>query len=327
MFSDRQKALGWLVIGLLAGCAAPQPRSPFAGDGQRPLLLAHRGISQTFDAQGVDKDTCTATRMHPPTHPYLENTLPSMRAALKAGADVFEVDIHPTSDGDFAVFHDWGLECRTDGSGVTRSHTLAYLQDLDIGYGYTADGGKSYPFRGKGVGMMPSLGEVLQAFSHELILINVKSDDPLEGEQLAAYLAKLSPERRSRLAVYGGDRPIAAVKQRLPGMLTLSQESLKACLIGYKLFSWSGQIPASCEKQLLLVPLNFGYELPGWPDAFVASMTAVGSAVFALGNYAGGPSTGIDSLAQLKALPQGYRGGIWTNEISLIGAALRQQGK
>jgi len=28
---------------------------------------------------------------------------------------------------------------------------------LDIGYGDTADGGKSWPFRGKGVGMMPSL--------------------------------------------------------------------------------------------------------------------------------------------------------------------------
>lgn len=175
--------------------------------------------------------------------------------------------------------------------------------------------------------MMPSLGEVLQAFPGQLILINVKSNDASEGERLADYLGRLSPEQRRYLAVYGGDRPIEEIKRNLPEMLTLSQESLKACLIGYKLIGWSGRIPASCEKQLLVVPLNFGHELPGWPHDFVKKMTAVGSAVFVLGNYAGGPSTGIDSLAQLKALPPDYSGGIWTNEISLIGTEVRKPGK
>lgn len=91
-----------------------------------------------------------------------------------------EFDVHPTKDGQFAVFHDWTLECRTDVEGVTRDHTMEELKQLDIGYGYTADGGKTYPFRGKGVGLMPTLDEVLVAFPKQSFLIHIKSDDPLE---------------------------------------------------------------------------------------------------------------------------------------------------
>ena len=57
-----------------------------------------------------------------------------MRASFEAGADILEFDIHPTTDGRFAVFHDWTLECRTDGRGVTREHSMAALKRLDIGY-------------------------------------------------------------------------------------------------------------------------------------------------------------------------------------------------
>src|ERR1700704_1812185 len=46
-----------------------------------PVLLAHRGLAQTFDLDGVTNDSCTAARIHAPTHPYLENTLASMAAA------------------------------------------------------------------------------------------------------------------------------------------------------------------------------------------------------------------------------------------------------
>jgi glycerophosphoryl diester phosphodiesterase len=74
-----------------------------------------------------------------------------MRAAFNKGADMVEFDVQPTTDGQFAVFHDWTLNCRTNGAGVTRDHTMKELKALDVGYGYTADGGKTYPFRGKGV--------------------------------------------------------------------------------------------------------------------------------------------------------------------------------
>jgi glycerophosphoryl diester phosphodiesterase len=146
-----------------------------------PVLLAHRGMAQTYHREGLERDTCTATRIDEPDHPFLENTIASMRAAFAMGADIVELDIHPTTDGQFAVFHDWSLECRTEGKGVTREQAMSYLKTLDVGYGYTADGGKTFPFRGTGVGLMPTLDEVLQAFPDKRFLINVKSRDPSRG--------------------------------------------------------------------------------------------------------------------------------------------------
>ena len=49
----------------------------------KPVLLAHRGIAQRFDERDLKNDTCTAARMLPPSHEYLENTVSSMRAALR----------------------------------------------------------------------------------------------------------------------------------------------------------------------------------------------------------------------------------------------------
>jgi glycerophosphoryl diester phosphodiesterase len=93
-----------------------------------PTLLAHRGLAQTYPASGLTATTCTAARIFAPEHSFIENTLPSMRAAFAAGADIVELDVHPTSDGQVAVFHDWTLDCRTDGHGVTREHSLAELK-------------------------------------------------------------------------------------------------------------------------------------------------------------------------------------------------------
>ena len=61
------------------------------GSNQEPLLLAHRGLGQTFPMEGITGETCTAERIYEPEHPYLENTIPSMEAAFEAGADVVEV--------------------------------------------------------------------------------------------------------------------------------------------------------------------------------------------------------------------------------------------
>ena len=58
-------------------------------------VLAHRGVHQTYSKEGVGRDDCTATRIDPPRHGYLENTIASMEAAFAAGADVVEFDIDP----------------------------------------------------------------------------------------------------------------------------------------------------------------------------------------------------------------------------------------
>lgn len=291
-----------------------------------PVLLAHRGVSQQFDRRDLRSDTCTATRMLPPTHGYLENTIPSMRASFEAGADLVEIDVHPTTDGQFAVFHDWTVDCRTEGRGATRAHSMAQLKRLDVGYGYTADGGKTFPFRGKGVGMMPTLDEVLATFPDRRLVINIKSDDPTEGPKLAQALAKLPAARRKALIVYGGDKPIQALRQAMPQVKTLSRQSLKACVLRYVAYGWTGVVPGACESSMVLLPIDVAPWLWGWPNRLLDRMEAAGSEVFVVGPYAqsGGGAAGVDSPHELAQLPPGYSGGIWTNEIELVAATLKR---
>lgn len=290
-----------------------------------PVLLAHRGITQRFDERDLKNDTCTAARMLLSGHDYLENTIASMRAGFAAGADIVEFDVHPTTDGEFAVFHDWTLDCRTDGHGVTREHSMAYLKKLDIGYGYTADGGKTFPFRGKGIGLMPTLAEVLEAFPKERLLINVKSRDASEGEKLAGVLSKLSAERRTQIMVYGGDEPVEVLRVLLPDIRTISRAAIKSCLLGYIGYGWTGVMPTACHNAMVMLPINAAPWMWGWPDRFLNRMQAAGSEVFVLGPYRGGEfSTGIDTPEQLARLPQDYSGGIWTNEIETIAPLVRK---
>ncbi|MBX5172713.1 glycerophosphodiester phosphodiesterase [Rhizobium sp. NZLR1b] len=290
----------------------------------KPELLAHRGIAQRFDETDLKNDTCTASRMLPPKHDYLENTIRSMQAGFAAGADIVEIDVHPTTDGAFAVFHDWTLDCRTDGRGVTREHSMAEMRKLDIGYGYTADGGQTFPFRGRGIGMMPTLAEVLSTFPDRRFLINVKSRDPSEGEKLAAVLNGLSTERRAQIIVYGGDEPIDVLRRLVPDLKTASRKSLKTCLTGYIGYGWTGLPPDACRHAMMLVPINIAPWLWGWPDRFLNRMQDAGTEVFVLGPYRGSDfSAGIDDPALLARLPQNYAAGIWTNEIEAIGKAMK----
>ncbi len=298
-----------------------------ARDG-KPTLLAHRGMAQRYEPAGITNETCTATRILHPRHEFLENTIASMTAAFAAGADIVEFDIHPTTDGQFAVFHDWTLDCRTNGTGVTREHAMADLRALDIGHGYTADGGKTYPFRGKGFGLMPTLAEVLATFPDRRLMINVKSNDPAEGRQLAGVLATLPPERRKSLIVYGGDRPVQEVKALLPDITIFSRETLETCLLRYIGYGWTGLLPAACRDTTLLVPINIAPWLWGWPDKFLNRVEGADTEVFVVGPFQKGDGTaGLDSLEDLERLPSGYTGGLWTNEIGLIAERLRAQGR
>jgi glycerophosphoryl diester phosphodiesterase len=276
-------------------------------------------MAQRFDERDLKNDTCTATRMLAPTHDFLENTIRAMQAAFAAGADVVEIDVHPTTDGEFAVFHDWTLDCRTDGHGVTREHAMTELKQLDIGHGYTADDGKTFPFRGKGVGLMPTLSEALASFPDKRLLINVKSRDRTEGEKLAAVLNRLTPARRSQIMVYGGDEPIDIVRRQAADIKTISRAAIKSCLIRYIGYGWTGVVPEACTSALVLVPINVAPWLWGWPDRFLNRMRAANSVVFVLGPYSGGEfSTGVDTPDLFARLPANYAGGIWTNEIETL---------
>jgi glycerophosphoryl diester phosphodiesterase len=288
-------------------------------------LIAHRGVHQTFSREGLANDTCTAERIFPPTHEYLENTLPSMRAAFAAGADIVEFDVHPTTDGHFAVVHDWTIDCRTEGTGETRNHDLAYLKVLDVGYGYTADGGQTFPFRGKGVGMMPEIEEVLAAFPNGRFLVNYKSNDEREGDMLAALL-QAHPEWRPLVwGVYGGGAPTYRARELIGGnLVTFAPGRTMQCLLQYLGLGWTGFVPEPCRDTAVMVPINLAWLVWGWPNLFVERMRSAGSEVILLGPYGPGDvgTSGVDTPELLAQVPRPFAGYVWTNRIEVIGPAL-----
>ncbi|WP_395646640.1 glycerophosphodiester phosphodiesterase family protein [Terricaulis sp.] len=284
-------------------------------------LLSHRGVHQDFSRENLDNDDCTATRIYPPTHSYIENTLPSMQAAFDAGADTVEIDIHPTTDGEFAVFHDWTLDCRTDGHGVTRGRTMSELRGLDVGYGYTADGGRTYPLRGQGVGMMRTLREVLAAFPAKKFLINFKGGEAGEADLLLAYLDATPDVNYARLAFYGA-APANRLHELRPALRTLSRHRLIACAKSYMLTGWFGRVAEPCRNTIVFVPHNYGWVAWGWPNRFLERMQNANTDVVIVDAIKRGETPGVggvDDAASFAHVPRGWLGGVATDRIEVVG--------
>lgn len=64
-----------------------------------------------------------------------ENTLRSIRRALKMGVAAVEVDVQLTRDGLLVVIHDDTLDRTTNGHGAVQDFTFAELRALDAGKG------------------------------------------------------------------------------------------------------------------------------------------------------------------------------------------------
>jgi glycerophosphoryl diester phosphodiesterase len=286
-------------------------------------LVAHRGVHQTFSIDGVDRDTCTATRIDPPRHRFIENTLPSMQAAFEAGADVVEIDVHLTPDGALAVFHDWTLDCRTNARGVTEATPMDQLRAVDVGHGYSADG-VTFPLRGQGIGLMPTLDEVFAAFPNGRFLVNLKSTRAEEGEAVAARVASQPAWRAALWGVYGGGPPTERALARVPHLRGYTKESLARCLAPYVLVGWTGHVPDACRGTVVHLPRDLAPLFWGWPHRFTARLRAVGSVVVLGGAARAHGTSGIDDIAAFdEAVPVGFEGYVWTNRIEIVGPHLR----
>jgi glycerophosphoryl diester phosphodiesterase len=144
------------------------------------LVIGHRG-----------------NRAHAP-----ENTVESLREAAALGADAVEFDLRVSRDGRLVVMHDATLDRTTDGSGPVELRTLAELKRLDAGARFTRDGGRSFPWRGRGVAV-PSFDEVVEALPRDLPCI-VELKTPA-----AAELVKQAVRRHGiadRVIVASSDR-------------------------------------------------------------------------------------------------------------------------
>ncbi len=78
-----------------------------------PAVVAHRGASAL----------------------YPENTLPAFEGAIDAGADLVELDVRLTADGEPVILHDLDVSITTSGRGRVHELTLAEVKQLDASKG------------------------------------------------------------------------------------------------------------------------------------------------------------------------------------------------
>ena len=289
-------------------------------------MIAHRGVHHLYDPAGVGPDDCTATRMLPgqEEQEVFENTILSLRKAITAKADMIEVDVAPTKDDKMVLFHDWTVDCRTDGKGEVRDLTLAELQALDIGYGYTADGGKTYPFRGKGVGLIPTVEQALAAETYKPFLFNFKSRDPKEADQLAAILKAAGRDPvKGGDGFYGGEEPTRRAAELFPGAWTWTKAGVKSCTRDYAWMGWLGMTPDSCRNGTLVVPLDYQWAIPGWPNRTIARMEAIGARIMLVGPMNEQEAArGLTEPDQLMDIPSSFNGYVMVEDIAKVGPAL-----
>ncbi len=288
----------------------------------KPKWLAHRGLAQTFEIDGLEWDTNTAAIIHEPEHPYIENTVPSIKAAFALGADMVEFDVRLTKDRRLVVFHDYLLEYRTNGEGRVAEKTLEELRALDVGHGYTADEGETFPFRGMGVGLMLPIEDMLDRFPEGRFLIHVKDGGTISGNLLANLLKEKDAAWRAGIGVYGDHEAMMVLQDAFPDLKVHSRKTLKKGLLSYLLTGWTGRVPQSLRGGQIQIPLIYAKFLWGWPDRFLQRMEAAGTRVILVdGN--GKWSEGFDDILDLNDIPTGFRGYVWTNRIDRIAGAHR----
>ena len=122
--------------------------------GPKPRVIGHRG------AAGVAP----------------ENTLAAFERAVLDGADIVELDVHRTRDGEIVIVHDDTVERTTDGHGEVKRLTLAELQKFDAGYRFDDEDGR-HPFRGQGV-VIPTLGDLFTRLPEIKAIVEIKQSDP-----------------------------------------------------------------------------------------------------------------------------------------------------
>lgn len=142
-------------------------------------------------------------------HPFLEGLRPTLHISHRGGClvapentmaafqqavdrwqtDMLELDVQATSDGVIVVAHDSNVERCTDGTGALSQFSFEQLSQLDAGYQFTPDGGRTFPFRGRGV-RIPAFSEVLRAFPGMRINVELKPSAAGIENELASLLRK-----------------------------------------------------------------------------------------------------------------------------------------
>jgi glycerophosphoryl diester phosphodiesterase len=276
-------------------------------------IVAHRGAHVMWKQGEYDLTTgCEATHIYKPTEEqtYIENTIESIKRAFELGATIVEIDIRPSKDNVLMISHEENLECKTDGHGKIYDYTAEELKNLDVGYGFTYDNGETYPFRGKGLGKMPTLKEVLEEFPDKKFLIDHKDRTKETADLLIEELKNLKEKQRKNIYYWGskeiGDyiqSEIFEVKR-----LLANRSEMKSCLLKYILSFGIFGFGDECNGLAVGMTKEYSKYMWGWPYNFIKKAHKNNSPVYLM----------VDTLEEIewaKSLPID---GIITDHIEII---------
>lgn len=309
-------ALACVALTLLnASLIAPKPQGQL-------VIIAHRGTAQLVDPAAAG-EACPARRIRADSgHTYIENTIFSMRGAVAYGASGFALDVQVSADGHAMVFRDAALDCRTDGSGRLAERPLAYLKRLDVGHGYSADGGRTFPLRGQGVGAMPSAAEAIRAFPRAPLLF--KLHQPAAADALIAAFREARVPIGDRHGFAGTPEALARLRALTPAGWVLDRQAGEACLTAYRRFGWSGIMPGRCRDATILFPPQGDWTLWGWPYRFLDRMGGARVRTLMVADPAADALSGLDQPDQLGEVPLHYRGLLLIDDMFDVGRSLGQ---
>lgn len=318
----RRYKIALLLVAALAVTVSLMNASWIAAKPTGPLILiAHRGIAQAFD-RAAAADDCSARHISAARHRFIENTLFSMQNAIAQGARGLAVDVRASADGRAMIFRDADLSCRTNGSGRLAERSFAYLRGLDIGHGYTADGGRTWPLRGRGVGGMPTAEEVLGGFPATTLLFTLS--EPRDADALVAAFARAGMPIAERHGFAGPPAALARLRELTRAGWLLDDAASEACLDGYRAWGWLGLVPDSCRGTTVRIPRRGEWTLWGWPYRFLGRMAGGGARLFIAGDASEGALVGLERPEQLGEVPRAYRGLLLIEDMHDVGRALER---
>ena len=152
-----------------------------------PTVIGHRGTAGTLP----------------------ENTLEGFAAALEAGAQILESDVHVTRDGVPVLLHDPSVSRVTEGSGDVAALDWAEVAALDAGHHFDGaeDETPADPAGHRGQGFaIPSLEAAFERFPEARFNLEVKCHDVGAMRTTLDLIARF--ERADRTLLAAGEDPI-----------------------------------------------------------------------------------------------------------------------
>lgn len=150
---------------------------------------------------------------------FPENTLPAFaRAQEILPGCLLETDARLTGDGAVIISHDGTLEEKTDGAGPIAARTLGEIAGLDAGFGITFDGGRTFPFRGRGF-CIPTLAAALEAFPRARFSVDIKDNSEEAADRALAVMREKGALSRIIVGSFH-ERVIRHVRKQYPDAVT-----------------------------------------------------------------------------------------------------------